>query len=480
MDPLLSSLFLSAAALILAFENPIYVEFQPHLWETIGVSLAAIALLGWASFRHNWALLFVGAGALLITIAAGAISQPAQVNLPVSAVWPVRLAIVLLVGSAWAFLLRPVSWLRRGLLAFTLPSAALLLVWIVPTIGSQLFGWTGFRPINNKFAPYWLALNNKGELYASDLDGVYVWVFDAQGNPQGTLSPSQAPAVGTPGPMIVPSGLATELNPNGFRPFSGTPTPQPYIPGKLVPRNTIPNFDFCGIAAEGGNLYLVDLFDPTGYKLLRFDLQGNITARWDAPHNFQPTNGCLAADSGYIYLSSIEGAKEGKVYILDHEGTIRRTVDLPYLPLAVSANDAPPLNGSGEKSLLVLGPGKLELIGVSRDRTVITSLVAPPGELQMPVLLLKNGNVLLADHQTVKVVAYDPVEGKVVRQFGEQGAMPGQLGDVGGLAQDGSGYIYIADPVHRVIQRFSPDGEVRAVWWAQTLNGEIEAEGEVR
>jgi sugar lactone lactonase YvrE len=49
---------------------------------------------------------------------------------------------------------------------------------------------------------------------------------------------------------------------------------------------------------------------------------------------------------------------------------------------------------------------------------------------------------------------------------GEPGVWPGQFQGLGGLAQDAQGRIYVADWLSRVIQRFTPDGEIDALWWA--------------
>lgn len=476
LDFLLSSVFLVAASFILAFENPVNVEFQPRLVETLGVCLAGTALLVWANLRRSLLALLLAAAILLVTVGAGTMSQPAQVNLPVVAIWPMRIAIVVLVGFAWAFLLQPPPWFRRGLIAFALPTAAFLLFFIVPPAWSQAFKLNNYRPINNKFAPYWLAINGHGGLYVTDLDGVYVWAFDSSGTPQGTLNAAKAPPVPTPGPGIIPSGLQTELTGGTFQLGRGTPTP--IFPGTgTIPRGAIPNFDFCGMATDpSGNLYLIDLFDPTGYKLLRFDEEGNITARWEAPAKFQPTNGCIAADSQYIYLSSVEGSKDGTVHILDHAGKEVRQVGLPFLPLAISANDKVPGSKAGEKVVVVIGPGMLQRLDVNADSATLTPLKAAPNELQVPILLLSNGEVLLSDHQNLKAARFDPVNGTITGILGKPGTMPGELGDVGGLAEDAKGNIFMSDPVHRVIQKFSPDGRVSAVWWAQTLNGEVEQE----
>lgn len=404
-------------------------------------------------------------------------TQPTQVNVAVVSFLPLRIAIVLLVACAWAFLLQPARWIRRALLAFVVPTAAILLFFIVPPTASQVFGWGSYRALNNKFAPYWVAASSDGKLFATDLDGRYVWVFDSSGNPQGVLNAARAPAPEVPGPGIIPSSLESELNTNGVRLFGAVPTPV-YTGTGALPRSAIPNFDFCGIATDTqSNLYLVDLYDPTGYKLLRFDPDGNITARWPLPPKYQPTNACVAADSRYIYLGSIEAAIGGVVYVLDHNGKIMQQVRLPFQPLAISANDKVAGEQPGDKVLVVAGLGSLQRLVVRNGSATLTPLAKPPNELQVPILLIRSGQVVMSDHQNVKVSRFDPVSGRVVGTIGKQGVMPGELGGIGGLAEDNEGRIFISDPVNRVMQRFEQDSSISAVWWAQSLTGEVEQEG---
>lgn len=480
LDPLLSSIFLGAAATVLSVENPINIEFQPRLLETLAVCALGVVLLAWANLRPNLIVLFSGAALLLGTVSVGTISQPAQVNLPLSAVLPLRLAIVLLVAFAWAFLLQPPAWLGRALAAISIPTAAVLLLFIVPQVSAQVFHWGAYRPINNKFAPYWLTPDRHGGVYATDLDGVYVWAFDSTGSPQGTLNPAKAPAVGTPGPGIIPSGMENELNSPSFKLLATTPTPV-IMSGTPVPRSAISNFDFCGIATDPvGNLYMVDLYDPAGYRLLRFNSGGDITARWPAPDKYQPTSSCLAADSQYIYLSAIDGTQRGIIYILDHDGTVDGQVSVDFLPMGISANDSATLAGNGMKSVVIMSAGSLHLLSVpvaSPHSARVSALPAPPQPLQVPILLTRSNEVLLSDHQSLTVSRYNPATGKVVGTIGKSGTLPGEFGDIGGMTEEAGGMLFVADPINRVIDKFYPDGRISSVWWAQSLNGEVEQEG---
>jgi hypothetical protein len=390
------------------------------------------------------------------------------------------LSIVLLVGFAWAFLLHLPTWMRRAVIAVALPTLVVLVAVVGPQITTQLFGWGNYRPLNNKFAPYWIATDGQGGIYATDLDGVLVWAVDSSGSPRGTLNAAKAPDVPTPGPGILPPGTEANLGSPAFRLFAPTPTPGRSPSGRIL-RSSIPNFDFCGVASDAaGNVYLVDLYDPTGYKLLRFDREGNITARWPLPQQYQPTSACVATDSKFLYVSSVRNTNNGMIYVYDHDGKQLQQAQLSFIPMSMSANDNVHWGGPDTQTLLIIGSGSLQYLSVTADSTKLVSLPKPPEPLQVPILLTRSGEVLMSDHQKFTVSRIDPLSGKVVGTIGGGGTMPGQFGDIGGMAEGRDGSVYIADPLNRVIQRFSPDGRVSAVWWALTLNGEVEQEGDKR
>ncbi len=119
---------------------------------------------------------------------------------------------------------------------------------------------------------------------------------------------------------------------------------------------------------------------------------------------------------------------------------------------------------------MVSGPGALVGLEVRDGNITTNKLATPPLEYQLPMLVRRNGEVLLSDHQALTVVRWDPINGKVLGTIGEPGLLPGQFGDVGGMAEDSAGRLYVADPVNRAIQRFGTDGKIDAVWSAQDPN----------
>lgn len=464
IEPVMSSLFVAGAAIIMAVQNPINLAYQPRLIETLALVAAGVALLVWAILRHSHLLLLVGGGVLLFATAMGIATQPTQLNATVAAVWPLRVGLVLLITAAWVFLLQPPQWARRATLAFLLPTLAILLLLGGTATASSIFGTTA-RPRPSIHAiPYWLTIDTKGTLYASDLDGGVVWIFNSLGWPRGLLRPGLSPALPTPGPGTMPSGYESELGQTGMG-LMITPTVAITSGGPPV-RNALPHFDFCGMATDPqDNLYLIDFFDPAGYTILRFNREGNITARWQTPKDYQPTNDCLEADADHIYLNSVHG----RVYVLNHQGEMLRQIPLPSQAFGISAPKRP---SPGGPRLMATTHGRLWNIDVDTGAVITTTLTGEMSQMQIPFLLTSNNEALLTNHQEAKVVRLNASTGEVLGTIGGRGIWPGQFGEVGGLAEDYQGRIYVSDTGNRVIQRFDRDWKLNAVWWVDMLPGQ--------
>jgi streptogramin lyase len=448
-DLIVPSLFISAAAIILGFIDPIYLRFAQQTAITVGVTALGLALVWTGAILQRRVVMYAGVAVLLGAIAVEAMTQPTQLSVPLVAVWPLRILLVLLVAFAWALLMRPPRWLRRALVATAVPTLVVLAVWGGPATGTALFGWNVYVPVTN-FTPYWLAIDSHDTLYATDASGDLIWVFDSTGAPQGTIRVSRAPAVGTPGPGILPNGLIEEMNLANASLAGPSPTPIGGA-GQLV-------LDFCGIAIDPqDNLYTVDTIDQTGAKILRFDKDGMINQRIPVPAGYGPTKGCIAVDSNHIYLAS----RYGKVYVMDHSGKIEQAVDLAYQPLGIAVNN------KGE--LLITGPNILNKVELGTGNVLTTTLPVVPGQLQIPyqaITVEKNGDVLVSDWGNDAVQRVDPTTNKIVSTIGSQGYWPGQFKAMGGIALDQEGRIYVSDWQHRVIERFTPDGKIDSVWWA--------------
>lgn len=462
-DFIVPSLFLSAAAIILGFVDPLYLSYEVRPVETAVFTLVGLVILWVGTFLRRRAILYTGVGALLLMIAVEATTQPTQLSVPLVAIWPLRILLVLMVGFSWAFLMRPPRWLRRALVATVVPTVLVLAIWGGPATGVALFGWNIYIPVTN-FTPYWLAVNSHGTLYATDASGDLIWVFDSSGSPQGTIAFHHLPKPGAkqPGPGILPNGFIEEINMGSNNIFTST-----------APVSTTISFvfDFCGLAIDpNDNLYTVDSIDLTGPKILRLDKDGILLDRLPVPPQYGPTKGCLAVDDKHIYLAS----RYGKVYVLDYNGKVEQEVDVAYQPLGLATN------GNGD--LLITGPNMVNKIEVSSGKVFTATLPAPPGQLQIPyqaVVVEKDNHVLVTDWGSNQVVRVDMDSNQIVNSFGGQGHWPGQFLAMGGMALDPQGRIYVADWQHRVIERFTPEGKIDNVWWAaravpETQSGEIE------
>jgi|GEM_PF-1834751 len=463
-DHILPPLFITVAAIILAWLDPVYLQFERRPIETIILNSAGILLIWLGIFSRRRLMMYIGVAVLLAVITFEVSTQPTRLSVPIVAVWPLRIVLVLLVGWSWAFLMRPPRWLSRALFAFALPTLFVFGLWGGPATGAALFGWNVFVPYTN-FTPYWLAVDSTGRVYASDASGNLVWVFDEGGSPQGVIRASRAPQVPTPGPGILPNGMVEELALTNINLF---PTATP-----VTATQTLNVLNFCGIATDPkDNLYVVDTIDPTGPKILRFDREGMITARMEAPSGYLPTKGCIAADDEHLYLAS----GSGQIFILDHAGKVQHEARVIFTPLGITPN------GKGE--LLVTEPNALNKIIISTGEMLTSTLPPPPSQLRVPyqgILVSKNGEILANDWAGNQILRIDPAGEKIIGTIGSRGYEPGQFQGLGGMAEDKEGRLYVADWQHRVIQRFTSDGKIDAVWWAaravpESPSGAVEIE----
>src|SRR5437016_2601911 len=67
-DFLLPSLFVSAAALILAIQDPINIAFEPRPLETLAIVVVGAMLAGLGTLRRRLALVLLGTGVLFVSI----------------------------------------------------------------------------------------------------------------------------------------------------------------------------------------------------------------------------------------------------------------------------------------------------------------------------------------------------------------------------------------------------------------------------
>jgi len=447
-----AGLFGVAATLILAINAPIQFTFRPHASETISASLLGSALVVGGILRRSRQLFGGGSLLLLVVVSLCVWTQPAQLQQSIRTIWPLRVAIPLVLSLVWAFLLNPPSWLRHALIAVAVPTCILLLS-VSQTAAIPLASGAG-QGVNPNFAPNWLAIDHQGTLYAGSATGNAILVFDATGRAQGTIWPAQSPALGTPGPGIIPAGGGTII-----AALNALTLPTPISNRSFHDADTDSSlFWFYGLAIDAQDrLYMVDRHISGNASLMQLDRSGNLSARWSLPSNFTAALGCLTTDTNHVYLS----AGAGQVLVFDYNGAVLKTLKLPYPPAGITA--------TGENQLVTLGQNFLNRIDVDSGATITMTLPAPDGVLQTPyqtVAVTKDGRILVGDRGRKQVLVLDPQNGQVVQTIGNPGPWPGQFAGLGGLAADAAGRIYIADDQQRVIQRFTSSGAIDAVWWA--------------
>jgi hypothetical protein len=464
LDRVLPSLFISVAALILWWITPIYMHFEIRPVETTALTILGVTLVWWGTLKRYRVLMYVAVALLLATTTLETVTQPMPLSVPIVSVWPLRAILVILIAWSWAFLMRPPRWLNRALFAIAVPTLFIFGLWGGPALGASLFGWNVIVPVTN-FTPYWLAIDSHNTIYATDASGDLIWVFDESGSPQGTIRAVSAPLVGTAGPGILPNGLIEELNLSKTSLFpAATPITATLNPVIL---------DFCGIAVDPSDyIYTIDTSNLIHPTILRFDREGMVTARLPLPENYLSTKGCLAVDAEHIYVSSAYG----QVFIMDHQAKVQREVQLTYRPLGITP--------TGKGDLLVNEPGIMNKIEISTGKIFTSTLPVPPGQVTIPyqsLLVRKNGELLVSDWAGKQVLRIDLATNKIIGTIGKPGFWPGEFQVLGGLAEDKEGRIYVADWQHRVIQRFTSDGKIDALWWAARIvpespGGEVERE----
>lgn len=447
-DLLLPSLFLSAATLLLAAIDPIHVGLQSYPVPTLLVAAAGSALACLGALKRDVPLLVAGSIFLVGILALCLGTQPVALGAALASVWPLRLGLMGLVVAAWVFLLSPPLWLRRAVTALAIPSTIALLLIGGPAFAFQAFGW-GLPP-PSRFPANWLAIDRKGNLYATNLGGNYLWVFSPSGVPIGTIWPGVAPGVSTPGPGILtladpdPSSRAITSSLRLMHPLTTT-----------LPADQLLSFTLCGVAVDGSDrLYVADNLKR---QLLQFDGKGYVTALWPLPDTFGGASGCLAADDRHVYVA----ARSRVIYFVDFQGKIAKeaTVDFDILSIA----------DDGIGKLYVLGGGRLDRVDIETGEIESLVLPAPEGQLfaaYQTLAIRPDGEIVVADRANAQLLRIAPGGGRIIGSIGARGTLPGRFLAPSGLALDSKGNLYVADWALGAVQRFAPSGDFDTAWSA--------------
>ncbi|HKT40546.1 MAG TPA: hypothetical protein VJR48_19395, partial [Ktedonobacterales bacterium] len=389
------------------------------------------------------ALFIAGAALLWLLVGWCVFSQISPVTEPRSLTWGLRgLPLVLALGL-WLWLLLPRSWQRRALLAVIVPSllALALVAWSRPP-----------HPLD--FQPYYVAVDSTGTFYVTDAYAPVIRVFGPDGALRYKLRPGLASMQGPPGPGFMPpgpyndpDGLGVPRSTPGARAISGVLNPIPY---------GVDDFWFCGMTvATNHDLYVTDWMRG---RMLRFSPTGRLLARWNLPQGYEPSLNCIAMLGNALLLSDTHGA----VLRVDTSGHLLARWTIPER-LFGGISVAP-----DGKAVYALSQSRVYRINPSTGAMSSWALPAPTTTLRTPyqaVLALDANHIAVTDLGLHRLDLFAP-DGKPLGALGKHGIWPGEFQQVGGLARDAHGQVYICDFDGRVVQRFSPSGTINALYWS--------------
>lgn len=444
---LLSALTLTVGALLCCLILPPMAAFEQARLPAIllwggGATLLATALM----LHHRWwrpTFFIIGASILWALLGWCVFSQKSPLTEPRSFTWGIRgLPLVLALG-VWLWLLLPRSWQRRALLAAVAPSllALALVAWTKPP-----------HPLN--FQPYYIAVDSSGDFYVTDAYAPVIRVFGPDGALRAKLRPGLASLRGPPGPGLMPpgpyndpDGLGVPRGSHGATTITGALNPVPY---------GVDDFWFCGMATDSThNLYVTDWMRG---RMLRFAANGRLLARWPLPQGYQPSLNCVATLGRDVLLSDTHGA----VLRLDSSGHLLTRWTLPerlFGGIAVAPDG---------KTIYAMSAAQIYRIDPATGAIRSWALPAPTTALGNPyqAILALDANRIVVTNLGLHRLDLFTSDGMPLGSWGSHGVWPGEFQQVGGIARDSKGLIYVCDFDGRVVQRFTPAGKVNALYWS--------------
>ncbi|HET8906690.1 MAG TPA: NHL repeat-containing protein [Ktedonobacterales bacterium] len=442
------ALALVVGALLCCLVLPPIVAFEPArlpAFALLGIG-ATLLMLSVLVDVHRWLqfALYIAGGALLWLLVCWCVfSQVSPLTETRNTTWGLRgLPVALLLG-VWLWLLLPLAWQRRALLAAVVPSLLAL----------AFIAWTS-PPHPLDFQPYYVAVDSGGVMYVTDAYAPVIRVFAPDGTLRVKLRPGVASVQGPPGPGFTPpgpyndpDGLGVPRGTPGARTISGALNPVPY--GR-------DDFWFCGLAVDAAR----DLYVPDWMRgrMLRFSADGRLLARWSLPHGYEPSLNCVAVLGNDLLLSDTHGA----VLRLDASGHVLARWKIPER-LFGGLTVAPDGN-----TVYALATTRVYRISPVTGAISSWALPAPTTTLGTPyqaILALDAHRIVVTDLGWHRLDLFTP-DGHPLGFWGQHGIWPGSFQQVGGIARDREGHVYICDFDGRVIQRFSPAGKINALYWS--------------
>jgi hypothetical protein len=427
LEPLYGWIFLAGLAVIVAFLDPILIDLQPRPEASLALAALGIALLGAGFWRHAPVARVAGACLLWLEVIAGIGTQISPLSAPAAVVWAPRAALLAVAALGWIMLLEAPAWLVRGVLAVAAPTFIILAV-----------VWQTAPPIALNARLYWIAVDSQSTLYAADGDNGTIWVFDEGGAVRGKLWPRHASEPGVRGPGIEPAGVGSTFLAPVRTPVPGMPTDR--------------EFPFCGLAVDSADhLYVIDVLLRT---MLQFDRDGQLLQRWKLPDTLGLSGNCVAALGDRLYIADSSGG----VQIFDQHGA-----DLGRWPTKEAPNG---VAVAANNQILTLLNRRVTVYNPATGQVAREIALPPASPLESPyqsALGRANGEILVSDVLNISVLRFAP-NGAQLAPLGGAGQMPGQFASPGALAEDPQGRVYVSDGLHHVVQRFTADGRVDAIF----------------
>ncbi|HEX9069776.1 MAG TPA: hypothetical protein VF807_13470 [Ktedonobacterales bacterium] len=191
------------------------------------------------------------------------------------------------------------------------------------------------------------------------------------------------------------------------------------------------------------------------------DTRSSVASRRALPEGYSAPAGCVVAAGDHVYLADDRGA----VVSLTPDG---QTIETRSLPEPASSISISP----DKTRIYVLSITHLFAIDTRSGRFTSSPLAAPSGG----IAALATGRVVVGNRLSSRLDVYCP-DGSLCGQVGGSGDWPGQVQEVEGMATNaGSQQLYVADSVNRVVNRFTADGHLTALYWSV----EDEEQGEVK
>lgn len=393
--------------------------------------------------RAQFALFIAGAALLWVLVSWCILSQVSPLTEPRNFTWGVRGLPLAVALGLWLWLLLPLSWQRRTLFAVAAPSllALVFIAWSSPS-----------HPLD--FEPYYIAVDSTGVFYVTDSYAPVIRVFGPDGALRYKLRPGVASNQGPPGPGFMPpgpyndpDGLGVPQSSPGTRAISGALNPIPY---------GVDDFWFCGMAiATNHDLYVTDWMHG---RMLQFAPNGRLLARWPLPTGYEPSLNCVATLGRALLLSDTHGA----VLRVDTNGRVLARWTIPER-LFGGISVAP-----DGKTIYAMSATRVYRIDPATGAITSWALPAPTTALGDPyqaILALDAHRIAITNLGLHRLDLYTPA-GKPLGAWGGHGIWPGEFQQVGGLARDAYGQVYVCDFDGRVVQRFSPAGKINALYWS--------------